>query len=124
MSGSAGYEASAASEPIRKALSHSGDSSAPRRASGSDLGLRGRLLDDLDASPFDQEALHRVEVQSACAGRILSSVPVVTGFSFSGQSPKGVIDSEWLIVEWMYFFGQDRIVCLVSVPCGAIQCSL
>jgi hypothetical protein len=45
--------------------------------------------------------------RQACAGRILSSAPVVTGFSLPGQSPKGIVDSEWLIVERMSILGQD-----------------
>jgi hypothetical protein len=32
----------------------------------------------------------------------------ITGFSLSGQTTKEVIDFEWLIVERMSFFGQDR----------------
>ena len=42
----------------------------------------------------------------------------VTGFLFSGQSPKGIVDSQWLIVERMYYSARTGEV-TVTGPCGS-----
>jgi len=66
------------------------------------LGIE-RLVHEL----VEQEVTDYLERDHYQRRRVLAEYshpfPAVTGFSFSGQSTKGGIDSEWLIFEGMYY---------------------
>ena len=92
---------------VRKRLFQIYLNSRKQKLAGADLSFLDLRGANLSGANLHEAVLIRADLSDAnlrgCPGRIFSSIPAITGFSLSAQSPKRLFDFEWLIVERMYY---------------------